>query len=210
MSQRSGNELTSLLPSKTREWESLVADVMMSPAVDLMIRDLLLECEAEGEFKSIDFDGTVKPSHTLIGQPSYKATNEEKKAAAVPLDEQKHSTLVGIGITGALLFIESMSWEKAKDILTVFTNSLTWSQLASVEHAAADDVSAKLFRMFRESCPNFKVLSLDGGHLPIKYEASCGEKVTGGSKYLRRIMLKVRQMSGSRLNVSRGGSLYRY
>ena len=113
----SGCQLVSLFPNQATQWFKLVADAFSAPPV-LKLRDALtLECEANGEHKSISIDGTVKPMFTSIRRSSFLAPSEIKMKQATPVSEQRHTLLTGMGLSWAVLLLKG-AWSEGSTIVS--------------------------------------------------------------------------------------------
>jgi hypothetical protein len=196
--QEHGCELVSFLPRMAVAWEALLSDVFYSPHVVKLLDGYKTECEAHTEYKSISIDATVKPSFALLGQAPYVAMKAVKADQAVSVGDQRHGVLSLRGRTGAVLALAPIQSEASRNIKDAFSQVLTWSQLAQIEYIATDDPSPLLLAELKSICPRLRGISLDPLHLAINYETAHGNRMTGGSALLRKILRKVAGASGPR------------
>ena len=198
----SGSQLASLLPKENTVWQDLVSDVFTSPAVKRLVSALVTECEANGELTSISIDGTYKPAFTLLGQTSYRAPRSARASQSTPLQDQRFTLLTGLGLSGAIVMLHMAPSEASSHVVSAMVSDLSTSQLLQVRHVAVDDPSPKLQADVQEVCPNLRCLSLCIPHLAFVYESASWEHKTPGSRFLRRILLKVACVRGPQPNVS--------
>jgi hypothetical protein len=130
------------------------------------------------------------------------ASKREKNKAAIPYDEQKHTVITGLGLSGGVLILSTAFWENAKDVASILATGCSPTQLLQLEHLAVDNPSKKLFDAIHTLCLNFTTLSLCGPHLAFAYESTNKEYKTPGSMLLRLILNKVASFQGGRGNVS--------
>jgi hypothetical protein len=121
-SQAAGNELTPLIPRRPNIWEEFAADVFESPAAAALQKKLIDELTSNSECKCMTIDGSSKPSFTLLGQASYRASKEIKAKQAIRPVEQKHAVLSGRGMTSAVLMLELLREENTENSVNAIEN----------------------------------------------------------------------------------------
>ena len=125
VSQESGNELTSLLPSKLTTWEDLVSDVFASPQVCDLERTCMSDCVHHKEFSFLSIDACKKPSFTIIGQAAPSAPPAVRAAQALDESQQRHDVVTIKGRTGGLVAAEAVRQEEAAAYRDVCRSSMT-------------------------------------------------------------------------------------
>ena len=74
------HESTSLLPSHTKDWLPLMEDILTSPAVAAMERDLTHELVKHNECQTLSIDATLRCCLPILGQPRPRSMDATQAA----------------------------------------------------------------------------------------------------------------------------------
>ena len=189
-----GSTLSSLLLTDVAGWLKVLEDIMYSPFVADLQRDLLSECFQHEEFIHLSMDATVRLMRRVKGQEDYRCSYDRRNTAPIPDSEAKRRILTIMGRTGAVVGFVLVRNEGSEEIVRALSSKMTQMHMQQVRAVSLDECNAKLFQALLQILPNLEYMMLDTVHPAIVYEHCFYKKKTPGSKLLRVIMHKFNKL----------------
>ena len=185
-----GSMLTSMLVTHVRYWLRILEDVMYSPWVKTLHRNLLLECHSHQEFKELKMDATIRLMRRVKGQEDYRASKAKREDAPFPDSEAWRRVLSVCGRTGAVVGLPLIKNEGSDEISSALGELMDATMRAQVIACSMDNCSQELYQALKELFINLEYMMLDTVHPAITWEHAFFKKSTPGSRCLRVIMHK--------------------
>ena len=202
-----GSALVSLLLTDVEGWLKVLEDIMYSPFVKDLNRDLKEECYQHNDFIHLSMDATVRLMRRVRGQEDYRCSKARRNSAPIPDSAAKRRILTILSRTGAAVGFVLVADESSGEVVRAVTSVMDPLHMQQVQAVSLDDCSAKLFQALKEIFPGLKYMMLDTVHPAITYEHCFYKKKTPGSKLLRVIMHKFNKTEANGL-VTNWGSVF--
>ena len=172
----SDNMLSGLYPSHCRHWWPLIEDIFFSPAVKSVQDRMFATMLARDEFTTVSLDATCQVCFRLVGQASWRAPADVRRAAAFDDDTSKRKVLTVRGRTGFVSLMKPMANERDQTVADTLSSHLRRPCLLQTRFVFSDDPSANLHGSLKGVMPNLEAVCLDTTHLAMVYEYATWRK----------------------------------
>ena len=188
-----------LLPRKaTTVYLKIMEDIMSSPLILATQEKLMSECMEHCEWVHLSMDGTVRMAMRVKGQGNYREPKEVRESYVVGDAEAKRRILTIRGRTGAVLMMDPVKSEGAKDVMEHMIANVPEDIRAQVKYLASDQPSGLMHQQLSLACPSLICLYLDEVHLCIIWHIAFWRKATPGQKALRKVQAKFNRVDVSK------------
>lgn len=194
-----GCHVVFLLPrNATTVYLKIMEDIMSSPLILATQEKLMSECLEHCEWAHLSMDGTVRMAMRVKGQGNYREPKEVRESYVVGDTEAKRRILTIRGRTGAVLMMDPVKSEGAKDVMEHMIANVPEDIRAQVKYLASDQPSALMHQQLSLACPSLTCLYLDEVHLCIIWHIAFWRKATPGQKVLRKVQAKFNRVDSSK------------